>query len=67
MQEKQKRMPCIKAKYQGKILLVSEQVAKMINIKDGHEIKTEAEFWAIIKQNSEYNIAFLKAMLNNKN
>jgi hypothetical protein len=43
--------------YNGSGLLVSKEVANLRNLKHGHRIKTEAEFWQILGANATCGIS----------
>ncbi len=53
----------ITAYYNGMTMLVDDDVAEHLNIRTGHTIKTEAEFWNILNNNCKAGISACEAGL----
>lgn len=53
--------------YDGSGLIISAKVAEQLKIKNGYQIKTEAEFWQIFNANASQQLAAINAVLNNQN
>jgi len=49
--------------YDGSGLLIDSDVAESLNLKDGYTIKTEVEFWKILKRNANAMISIIQAKL----
>ena len=60
-------MSSITVWYDGKALLVFKSVAEMLNLKDGQQLRTEKEFWEVLRQNAEVGIASCRQMLTPEN
>ena len=48
--------------YNGMSMILNKFVADGRGIKEGYQIKTEAEFWEILAANSEYSLTALRAI-----
>ncbi len=57
-------MDTITVIYDGTPMIVSSAVAVSLGLKNGQTVKTEAEFWEILRANASYNIAICSAKLN---
>ena len=53
--------------FRGSGVLVSKAVAKSLKISDGYFIKSESEFWKILKANASYNMSLCEAKINIRN
>lgn len=59
-------MGIIRVVYQGESLLVNKNVADRLNLKPGHQIKTEKEFNEILKEDSNHMILLCEAKQRNQ-
>lgn len=52
--------------YKGNGLLVHKEVADLNEIPDGYKIKTEQEFWEILRANCEHGIDRCTQLIEDK-
>jgi len=55
-------METITVIYNGMMMLVSKFVADQLQIKDGHKIQTQTEFWKMLSANAEHNLTAIKGI-----